>query len=75
MRLTQVRDETPGNLGEGATKLSDLVFPEEVKENAAIQAQLADFFVDVLENERIRHEVIREATNQVVNWYKPDPKQ
>lgn len=34
-----------------------LAFPEEVRRNVAIQAQLMDLFVDVLENECIRHNV------------------
>lgn len=41
--------------------MSALGFSEEVKENTAIQGHLAGLFVGALENERIRHDVIREA--------------
>lgn len=37
-------------------KLATLAFPEEVKSNAVIQAQLADLYVEALQNGRIRHE-------------------
>lgn len=59
MKLTQAWDETPGDLGARAKKLSVLVSPVEVKENAAIQTQLADLFIDELGNECIRHDVIK----------------
>lgn len=60
-RFTQVRDEIPGQLGARATKLSALAFPEEVRENAAIQVQLVDLFVDALENKCIRPDIIRDV--------------
>lgn len=62
MRLTQARDGTPGELGARATKLSALGFSEKVKENAAIQGNLVGLFIGGLENERIRHDLIREAS-------------
>lgn len=61
MKLAQAKIETPRELGTRATKLSALAFPEEAKENADIQAQLADLFVNALEKERIRYNVIKEA--------------
>lgn len=57
MELTQAWDYAPVELGARAMKLSLLVSPIEVKENVTIQPQLADFFIDELENERIKHDV------------------
>lgn len=62
MKLTQAGDETPGELGAKAMRLSAMAFPEEVKQNAAIQVHLANLFIDALENENNRHDVIKEAS-------------
>lgn len=61
IKLTEAGDETAGNSEAIATKLSSLAIPDEVKENAAIQAQLANLFTDALKNERIRQDVIKEV--------------
>lgn len=58
MKLAQMKGESLGELGVKATKLSALDFPEEVRENAAIQA---DLYEKVLQNEPIRHYVIKDA--------------
>lgn len=62
MKLNYASDETPGELVARVTKLSALAFPGKVRENAAIQLQLADLFVDVLANKHIRHDAIKEVT-------------
>lgn len=49
------------NLEQVVTKLSTIAFPEEVRENAGIQVQLVDLFVDTLKNEGIGHDMIKEA--------------
>lgn len=57
----QVKDETRRELGARATKLSTIALPGEIRDNAAIQMQLPDLYVDASENERIRHDVIKEV--------------
>lgn len=61
LKLTQLRDETPGELGARAGKLSSLAFPEVVRDNAVMQAQLADLYVEALSDERVRHDVLKEG--------------
>lgn len=61
MKLDQVKDDTPGELGTKAIRLSALDFPEEVRENAAIQAELVDLYVNVLKNACISQRIIKEA--------------
>lgn len=38
LKLIQLRDETPGELGWGAEKLASLPFPEDVRTNSVMQA-------------------------------------
>lgn len=45
--------------------MSTLAFSEKVRENAAIQAQLADLFVDALEYEHIKYDLIREVQTRL----------
>lgn len=59
IKLIQTKEETTTELGERATKLSTIAFPEEVRENVTIQVQLADLFVDALGNKPIRHDMIK----------------
>lgn len=66
IKLTVAGDETPENLQDIATKLSSLAIPDEVKENASIQAQLANLFTDALKNERIRHDVINKVPIRLI---------
>lgn len=61
MSSMESRDEMTRELGSRTMKLSTIAFLEEAKENAAIQVQLADLLVDVLENECIRHNMIKKA--------------
>lgn len=61
LKLSQLRDETPGELGARAGKLSSLAFPEVVRDNAVMQAQLADLYVEALSDERVRHDVLKEG--------------
>lgn len=42
-------------------KLANLVFPEEERNKAVMQAQLANLYVEVLQNECIQHDIIKEA--------------
>lgn len=51
--------EVTCELGARATKLPTIAFPEEVRENAAIQIQLADLFMDVLGYDMIKEAPIR----------------
>lgn len=44
MKLTHTRYEMTKELEARATKFSTIAFPEEVRDNAAIQVQLANFF-------------------------------
>lgn len=60
LKMTQLRDETTGELGARAEKLSSVAFPD-VKNNAVMQAQLADLYVEALSDERIRHDVLKEG--------------
>lgn len=46
-------------------KEESIIAPKEISENAAILIQLADLFVHCLENERIRHDVIKEAPTRL----------
>lgn len=41
--------------------MATLVCPKEVRNNAVMQAQLADLYVEALQNERIQQDVIKEA--------------
>lgn len=66
-------DETPGELGQNRVEEEIIITPEEVRENAAIQNQMADLFVDVMENEHIRHDV--KGANQVVSSHRSDQRQ
>lgn len=50
-------------------KEESIIAPKEIRENAAIQVQLADLFVHCLENGCIRHDVIKEAPDQVVSGH------
>lgn len=59
--LTQTGNETPDLLEARRMKLSDLAFSEEVQKDAVIQAQLVDLFIDALEKERIKQDVIKKA--------------
>lgn len=62
MNLAQARDKTSKELGARVTKLLIIAFLGEVRrENATIQVQLMDLFVDVLKNECMGHNVIKEA--------------
>lgn len=61
LKLTQLREETPGELGARAGRLSSLAFPEVVRDNAVMQAQLADLYVEALSDERVRHDVLKEG--------------
>lgn len=61
MKLVQLKDETPGELGVRAEKLGTLAFTEEGRNSAVMQAQLVNLYVEVLWNERIHHNVIKEA--------------
>lgn len=61
MKLVQIRGKTLGKLGVRAKKMPTLAFPGEVRDNTAIQAQLVDLYIEALQNEYIRHDVIKEA--------------
>lgn len=39
MKHARMNDESSGELGTGAMKLSTLVFPEEIREDSTVQAQ------------------------------------
>lgn len=54
MKLAQMKEKSTRELGVRAEKLAALVIPEEVRENVGIQAQLADLYVEVLQNKHIR---------------------
>lgn len=60
LKLTQLRDEIPRDLGIRVEKLASLAFPEDVRANAVMQAQLADLYVEALSEERICHNVLRD---------------
>lgn len=60
-KLVQIRVKTPGELGIRAEKISTLAFPGELRHNSVIQSQLAYLYVEALQNERIQHDVIKEA--------------
>lgn len=61
MKLTPARDVTTSEMADRAMELSTTAFPEEVRQYAAIQVHLVNLFVDTLENERIRRDLINEA--------------
>lgn len=61
LKMTQLRDKTPGKLGARLEKLSLLAFPEVVRNNAVMQAQLANLYVEALSDERIRHNALKEG--------------
>lgn len=56
MKLAQLRDKSAGELGVRVEKLATVAFLEEVRNNTIMQAQLADLYVEVLQNECIQHE-------------------
>lgn len=59
--LAQTKGKSLGQLGVRTEELAVLAFPGKVREKAAIQTQLADLYVEALQNERIRGDVIKEA--------------
>lgn len=59
IKLVQLRDKNPWGLGVKAEKLAILSFPEEVRNYAIMQAQVADLYVEALQNEHIWHDVIK----------------
>lgn len=61
LKLVQLRNETPGELGTRVEKLATLAFLENVKDNAVMQVQLADLYVEALTDEHIRHNVLKEG--------------
>lgn len=61
LKMTQLRDETPGELRARAEKLSSVAFPDVVKNNGVMQAQLADLYVEALSDEHIHHDVLKEG--------------
>ncbi len=38
-----------------------MAFPEVVRDNAVMEAQLADLYVEALSDERVRHDVLKEG--------------
>lgn len=65
MKLTQMKGESPGDLGVKAEKLATLAFTQEIRDNSAIQDQLVDLYVEALHNKRIRHDVIKKAATKL----------
>lgn len=61
LKMAQLKDETPGELGTRAEKLFLLTFPEEVKHNTIMQAQLADLYIEALSDGHIHHNVMKEG--------------
>lgn len=61
MKLAHAKCEFPKELGVRNEELAVLAFQKEVKENAAIRVQLANLYLEALQNECIRHDVIKEA--------------
>lgn len=61
LKLSQQKDETPGELGTRLEKLVSLAFPEDVRNNSAMQAQLADSYAEALGDKRIHHNVLKEV--------------
>lgn len=61
MKLVQLRDETSRELGVSAEKQDTLAFPKEMRNNTIMQAQLTNWYMEALQNERIRHDVIKEV--------------
>lgn len=60
LRLKQESGETPSELGERATELALLAYPEEAaRECKVIQAQLVDLYVDALQDDEVRNEILR----------------
>lgn len=59
VKLVQLKDETSGELGAKAEKLAPMAFPKEFRNNAAMQAQLADLYVKALQGERVWDNVIK----------------
>lgn len=59
--LLRLNLETSGDLGTRAERMATLAFPEEVKNNAVMQVQLTDLYVEVLSDERTRHDVLKEG--------------
>lgn len=62
MKLVHLRNKTTGELGVRSENLATLDFPEELTNNAVMQAQLAELYIEALQNECIRHDVIKEAS-------------
>lgn len=52
-------------MGSRTTKWIAIAFPAEVRENTAIKVQLADLFIDSLESEIIRPDVIKESPTRL----------
>lgn len=59
MKLAQMKGKSPGDLEVKAQKLAALAFPEEIRENIAIQAKLADLYVEALQNEHLWHDAMK----------------
>lgn len=49
IKLAQMKGKSPRELGVRVTKLSAFTFPEEIRENVAIQVQLVDLYVEATE--------------------------
>lgn len=61
MKVVQLKDETSGELGVRAEKMVILALPGELSNNAVTQSMVADLYVEALQNNRIRHDVIKKA--------------
>lgn len=61
MKLVQLKDETPRELGDRVEKLATLPFLKEARSNTTMQAQLADLYVEALQNERIWNDIKKDA--------------
>ena len=59
-RIKQEVEETLEDLGDKMTRLAELAFPNlEIRENGAIQALLADTFMDTIRDDDIRGDVLK----------------
>lgn len=67
MKARQGREETLVQMADRVTRLAELAFPMAgAREGDAIQALLADLYVDALSDEEIRRDVIRKAPVNLV---------
>lgn len=61
VELVQLKDKTHRELRAKAEGLAVVAFPEKFRSNEAMQAQMADLYVEAPQNECVQHNVIKEA--------------